>query len=622
MTVQYILGVDGGGTKTIARLENLSTGEVFEQYGGSSSLTSDFEGACITLMQLFEGLIQRAKCQPSDVCVVLGLAGAGNQSQVARLQRRLALPFAKLEIYNDARTSLFGANFGDPVVMVALGTGSVGARLDENQQEHYVGGWGFPIGDEGSGAKLGFHAIQVLLTELDTYDSAQSQLAKMVLSQLGPDKDDILNWLRNSKPSAYAQLTPNIFSLAKDCPAALGVVRQHAKDVEKLILLARKEQDIPVVLMGGLAKDTLGYLSKETAEFCQLQVGSSLDGACLLAKLAVQSILQDKEQAHITQTQNIDKQEQELQTALLAQLSNLVSEERNPQTMDIDLMSTSDILQTINEQDNLVAAAIKPCISSIGNAVDKIVDAFGNGGRLVYIGAGTSGRLGILDAVECPPTFSVTQKQVVGIIAGGNQAIYKAVEGAEDNPELAKRDLEQISFNEKDILVGIAASGRTPYVLGAINYAKTMQATTISVTCNPGSIVGKSADIEICPVVGPEVLTGSTRMKSGTAQKLVLNMLTTASMIRSGKSYENLMVDVYASNDKLHARAVRIVMQATQCDQPTAQKALEAADYRAKLAILLVLTGVEVEQGQMILEQNRGFLRKAVKQIQSCQTAT
>ena len=617
MTVQYILGIDGGGTKTIARLENLVSGETYEQQGGSSSLTSDFEGACITLMQLIEGLMTQATCTPPQVCVVMGLAGAGNQSQVTRLKRRLALPFAQLEIYNDARTSLFGANLGQPVAMVALGTGSVGARLDEGQKEHYVGGWGFPIGDEGSGAKLGFHAIQVLLQEIDTFDSAKSKLAKFVLTQLGTEKDEILNWLRKSKPSAYAQLTTGIFELANTCPAAMSVVQQHVKDVESLIQLARKEQDIPVVIMGGLAKETLKYLPDCTTAYCQLQMGSSLDGACLLAKHTQEALRSGQIQPLSGPGAKIDKQEQDLQSALLSQLSNLVSEERNPDTMDIDLMSTDEILSTINHQDSLVAAAIKPCIPAISQAVDRIVEAFKQGGRLVYIGAGTSGRLGILDAVECPPTFSVTQKQVVGIIAGGNQAIYKAVEGAEDNPELAKRDLQQIEFNDKDVLVGIAASGRTPYVLGALNYAQSINATTVGVSCNPDSVVGKSAGIEICPVVGPEVLTGSTRMKSGTAQKLVLNMLTTASMIRSGKSYENLMVDVYASNDKLHARAVRIVMQATHCDQSTAKQALETANYKAKLAILLVLTGVDVEQGQLILAQNRGFLRKAVKQIQA-----
>lgn len=221
----------------------------------------------------------------------------------------------------------------------------------------------------------------------------------------------------------------------------------------------------------------------------------------------------------------------------------------------------------------------------------------------------------MLDAVECPPTFGVSHQQVIGIIAGGNQAIYKAVEGAEDDTELGKQDLNNIEFSSKDVLVGIAASGRTPYVIGALDHAREIGAKTVSLTCNPGAVIANHSDINICPVVGPEALTGSTRMKSGTAQKLVLNMLTTASMIRSGKSYENLMVDVNASNKKLYARAIRIVMQATDCDRLTAENALKQTQFKAKLAILHILRGVEPTAGQQILDGQQGFLRRAVNQL-------
>ncbi|WP_394175866.1 N-acetylmuramic acid 6-phosphate etherase [Thalassotalea litorea] len=301
---------------------------------------------------------------------------------------------------------------------------------------------------------------------------------------------------------------------------------------------------------------------------------------------------------------------------MLAQLNSMVSEERNPNTMQVDLMTSREILERLNEEDAYVAVAVQRCISPISDAVEMIVNAFSKGGRLVYIGAGTSGRLGILDAVECPPTFSVSHKQVIGLIAGGNDAIYKAVEGAEDSLDGAVNDLKAINFSADDVLVGIAASGRTPYVIGGLDYANSLGANTVSLTCNPGSEVSKHAKVSICPVVGPEVLTGSTRLKSGTAQKLVLNMLTTASMIRIGKSYENLMVDVNASNEKLYARAIRIVMQATNCDRDTALEALTKSGYKAKLAILHVLTGVDTEQGKQLLEQHGGFLRRAVEACQ------
>lgn len=617
MTVQYILGIDGGGTKTLGRLQHIDSGDIFEQLGGQSSLTNDFEGACVTIMQLIESLMAKADCKAQDIVVVMGLAGGGNQSQVTRLKRRLALPFAALDVYNDARTSLFGANNGEPVAMVALGTGSVGARLDDKGKEHYVGGWGFPIGDEGGGAKLGYHGIQILLRELDDFNKPKSKLGEYLMAQLGPKKDDILNFLRNAKPAEYAKFSHKIFDLANSCYASWNLVKQHAEQAEALIRQARAQQNIPVVLMGGLAEPTYKYLSPEILDFCQLQVGSSIDGACLLAKQKLANL----GQSDATQGDNSDSIEQDEKAQLLTELNQMVSEERNPNTMDIDQLSSEQILKQINHEDAQVANAITPCLPQIAQAVDYIVEGFQNGGRLVYIGAGTSGRLGILDAVECPPTFSVNHEQVVGIIAGGNQAIYKAVEGAEDSTTLGQKDLEQIDFGANDVLVGIAASGRTPYVIGALDYAKSLGAKTVSISCNPGSILSRYADANICPVVGPEVLTGSTRMKSGTAQKLVLNMLSTAAMIRNGKSYQNLMVDVNASNEKLYARAIRIVMQATECDRQTAETALENTNYKAKLAILHILTGADLQVGERTLEQHGGFLRPAILELNQQQTA-
>ncbi|WP_256447632.1 N-acetylmuramic acid 6-phosphate etherase [Psychrosphaera sp. F3M07] len=314
-----------------------------------------------------------------------------------------------------------------------------------------------------------------------------------------------------------------------------------------------------------------------------------------------------------TKSQKYNSKERD---TLLAQLENMVSETRNPDTYDLDLINTEQLLTKINQADAIVPDAIKACIPNIGQAVDEIVKSFNKGGRLIYIGAGTSGRLGVLDAVECPPTFSVSSEQVIGIIAGGSQAIYKAVEGAEDSAELGKNDLININYCENDILVGIAASGRTPYVIGAIDYAKSIGTKTISISCNPSSQLATYCDINICAVVGPEVLTGSTRMKSGTAQKLILNMLSTASMIRTGKIYENLMVDVNASNKKLYVRAIRIVMQATHCDAHTAQVALEQTHYNAKLAILHILTNEDIQDIQQQLITNGGFLRQTLESVQ------
>ncbi|EGQ9096148.1 N-acetylmuramic acid 6-phosphate etherase [Vibrio alginolyticus] len=298
--------------------------------------------------------------------------------------------------------------------------------------------------------------------------------------------------------------------------------------------------------------------------------------------------------------------------ALIAALSHLVSEGRNPDTMDIDLLPSLDIVQRINQQDKLVPLAVEKVLPEIAEAVDKITEAFKVGGRLFYIGAGTSGRLGVLDASECPPTFGTDQEMVVGIIAGGKEAMFRAKEGAEDDPTLGEQDLKENMLTQRDVVVGIAASGRTPYVIGGLEYANKLGATTVALSCNPDSPIADIADIAISPVVGPEALTGSTRLKSGTAQKLVLNMLTTASMIRLGKSYQNLMVDVKATNAKLVARAARIVMQATDCTNQEAKTALKETDYDAKLAILMILTGLDKESATEQLKAKQGYLRKVV----------
>ena len=298
---------------------------------------------------------------------------------------------------------------------------------------------------------------------------------------------------------------------------------------------------------------------------------------------------------------------------LLQTLSTLITEQRNPNSMHVDSLSALEIVQLMNEEDKQVPLAIEKCLPQIAQAVERIVAVFQQGGRLVYIGAGTSGRLGVLDASECPPTFGVSPEMVKGIIAGGERALRHPIEGAEDSKEQAVVDLQTIQFSSKDVLVGIAASGRTPYVIGALEYAKSLGSVTVSISSNPNSAMANIVDIAIDTVVGPEVLTGSSRLKSGTAQKLVLNMLTTASMILMGKCYQNLMVDVQASNEKLKARAIRIVMQATDCDKALAEETLKQADQNAKLAIMMILSGLDRVQAEALLEKHQGKLQLALK---------
>lgn len=298
----------------------------------------------------------------------------------------------------------------------------------------------------------------------------------------------------------------------------------------------------------------------------------------------------------------------------MIELSALTTEQRNPATREIDTLDTLSMLRIINREDQKVAAAVEDTLPEIAKAVDIIAGQLENGGRLFYLGAGTSGRLGVLDASECPPTYGTDPGLVLGLIAGGTSAMFRAKEGAEDDPSLAEKDLQAHDFSEKDVLVGIAASGRTPYVIGGLEYAKELGAHTIAVSCSEGSLIASLAEIAITPLTGPEVITGSTRMKAGTAQKLVLNMLSTGTMIRLGKVYGNLMVDVKATNAKLEERARRIVMDACGCTREESIALLKQADGHAKLAILMRLAGCNAERGRLLLEKHHGHLSRAAAQ--------
>ena len=271
----------------------------------------------------------------------------------------------------------------------------------------------------------------------------------------------------------------------------------------------------------------------------------------------------------------------------MVELKKIATEQRNPDTMDIDKLSTLDMVKLINREDHKVAEAVSLVTDKIAEAVDLIADRLGKGGRLIYCGAGTSGRLGILDAVECPPTYSTEPEMVQCLMAGGYGAIFKAVEGAEDSKELGVQDMKEACFTAADVLVGIAASGRTPYVLGCMEYARELGAATVAVTCCPGSVLDTFADIGIAPAPGPEVVTGSTRMKSGTAQKMVLNMLTTGAMVRSGHVYENLMINLKPTNIKLRGRVIRIVSQITGCGEEESVGLLERSNWVIRDALQL-----------------------------------
>ncbi|UZJ80189.1 N-acetylmuramic acid 6-phosphate etherase [Fictibacillus sp. KU28468] len=296
-------------------------------------------------------------------------------------------------------------------------------------------------------------------------------------------------------------------------------------------------------------------------------------------------------------------------------INHLTTEKRNPNTLDIDECSSLEVVRKINNEDQTVPAAIEKVLPEIASVVDQVVAAFRNGGRLIYTGAGTSGRLGILDASECPPTYGTPSEMVIGIIAGGGQAIHTAVEGAEDDKEAGMNDLKNLDLTKDDVVVAIAASGRTPYAIGALEYANEIGAVSAALVCSSDSEMSKVAQHTIAAVVGPEVVTGSTRMKAGTAQKLVLNMISTASMIGIGKVYSNLMVDVQPSNKKLVQRAKNIVVEATGCSPEEAEQALSDHDGYAKGAILQLLTELSPSETKTLLEKKNGMLKQALKEF-------
>lgn len=293
-------------------------------------------------------------------------------------------------------------------------------------------------------------------------------------------------------------------------------------------------------------------------------------------------------------------------------LIKLETEKRNYDTKNIDKLTTKEVVKLINNEDKKVALVVEKALSNIANAVDLVYEQIKLGGRLIYIGAGTSGRLGILDAAECPPTYGINFDLVQGIIAGGKEAIFKAKEGAEDSQELAVEDLKSVGFNNKDVLIGIAASGRTPYVIGALKYAKKIDAKTVSLCCVKSGEISKYSDIAIEVVTGPEVITGSTRMKAGTAQKMVLNMISTGVMIKCGKVYGNLMIDLKPTNEKLVERSKKIIMEAVGCSREIAEEFFIKSNENVKLAIFMILSGLEKNDAIEILEKNEGKISKAI----------
>lgn len=632
--MKFIIGIDGGGTKTVGQIVNLSNTQRFHATTGPSSLSQGVEKASATLSQLITGLIQQANAQNDNVSVAIGVAGGGNSSLVHKCQELVIKEtgISRIVMVEDCETALLGAKgayINNGVALVTLGTGSFVAT-SLNNESSYSGGWGFPIGDEGSGAKLGFYLVSHFLkvwdaSQAETNEPAQSHdpLYSQLVTKLGANKDALLHWLSSASQSDFSSLAPLVFEFFTSSKLAKLVLNKHLQDVVEL-LSSIKNPDI--ILTGGLASNTLEHLLEadlipNITKRIRIMESPSLIGALLMAE-SIDGVVNDDGVAGNNTLASSAQEYRSLEATShstqkndgnLTPLDKLVSEQRNPASTYLDIMNSQQIVTLMNEQDMLVPRAIEAVSASIANAIDTITHSLNNNGRLIYMGAGTSGRLGVLDAVECPPTFSTSSSTVIGLLAGGEGAMFKAVEGAEDSGELGQQDLVNLNLTAADVVVGIAASGRTPYVIGGLNYAKSLGCQTISVTCNPVATINDIADIPIAVNLGPEVLSGSTRLKAGSAQKMILNMLSTGTMVQLGKCYENLMVDVKASNHKLVKRACRIIEQACDVSLEYAEDLLNDAQYNVKLAILMHKSGLNREHATQHLANHNGFLKRALE---------
>jgi N-acetylmuramic acid 6-phosphate etherase len=595
------LGLDCGGTRSVAIYECGGTTRRVEAGPGNVRLLSE-----VQLLALFRELKSVHKDLPAPSAIAIGMAGARLDYDRARVRRAAAKvwPSIPCSAWGDLDTALAAAEIDERVgenklsalVAALSGTGSCFFGKNARGQNVKVGGWGHVVGDKGSAYEIGLRALKAVLFYYDR-DSRVSPLGRRILRFL------LLNELNDLPPWALTASKTDIAALAREVSAAASVGDRIARDIlegaahsiakDALICagrLAKRGTRVKFVLAGSVLlnqpafqKRVAGLIRADwrNAEVVPLKHEAAL-GAVSLAKQSAQFKVQNSKfriQSSPTPrhwTSNLG-------------LLDSPTEQRHPLSMKLDALPLDRAILLMLSEDEKIPGAILAEKDSIERAVRSIVRSFKTGGRLLYVGAGTSGRLGVLDASECPPTFRTDPDLVQGIIAGGQTALWRAVEGAEDDPAAGARALEARDANRRDTVVGIAASGRTPFVWGALDQAKAKGATTVLLTLNPHLKIPRAhrPDILIAPNVGPEILTGSTRLRSGTATKLVLNILTTLAMVRTGKVLSNLMVDVKASNVKLRARAVRIVRTLTGWDEPTALAALGKTKWVIKDAVHL-----------------------------------
>ncbi|HIP72695.1 MAG TPA: N-acetylmuramic acid 6-phosphate etherase [Anaerolineae bacterium] len=610
---RYVIGVDGGASKTAAVIMNERGEEVGRGVSGSSNYHQvGLECTKYALAIAIYDAETQANVKRSQIAAAtFALAGAGRPADARLLESLRAEMLSGMpgQVVTDALAALVGGTGTRCGMVLIAGTGMIAYGENDAGEQARAGGWGHLL-DHGSGYDLGQEALRAAAFASDGLNLGTSLDAKILKFLKLGRTSDLINWVYapDRSPADIASLAPIVLEAAEahDLAATDIVVRAAEALAGAVTAAARRlglgERPFPLVLAGGLLQ-TNHFYRRVTAQAVRTRLPHArpilpqADAAVGAALLALETL------GHPL------KSSTEVSASASAAWS---SEQRNVLTEDLDLLSTLEIVGLMHLEDERAVTAVRPNLPAIAQAVDAIASRMRQGGRLIYVGAGTSGRLGALDASECPPTFGTSPDQVISLMAGGEQAFTRAQEGAEDDRSAGQKDIVKLEVGPLDSIVGIAASGRTPYVAGALTEARQRGALTVALICNLPAPLAQMADHVIAPLVGPEILAGSTRLKAGTAQKLILNMLSTGTMVRLGKTYSDLMVDVSQHNVKLQNRARRIVAQASGISEEEAAEALARSDGDVKTAIVTVLLACTPEEAQKRLSLAGGDVRTAV----------
>lgn len=594
------LGIECGATRSVALLEPGRNLPCLRTEFGPANLRLLDDAALLEHFSAIKGLQSKAAAPLAGIAI--GMAGMRTDFDRGRIRAAAAKVWPGVPCYatNDLETALLAGEQADetkdiPRVLILSGTGSCCFGRKPNGQTVRFGGWGHILGDKGSGYEIGLRGLKVSVHLLDC-QGHWPLLGRNILQALQMNEpEDLIDWAKTAAKSEVAALAIQVFgSAAKGDKSARDILAAAASSLASdgahcALRMVKKGAPVEFLLAGSILLKQPAFAKQVASHLKKLWPGSRVaslkrDSVCGALELAKQHF----GQGHAPTPKEIQTFHlQETEKAILPTSRALSpTEQRNPLSEKLDKLPLSKAVALMIAEESKVGPALMKEKRKIERAVEMVVEAFQRGGRLFYVGAGTSGRLGILDAVECPPTFRIPPHRVQGILAGGQSAIWKSVEGAEDSPSAGASAIDYRGVNQRDVVIGIAASGRTPFVWGALTEARKKGAKTALICFNPYLIIPKDArpDLIIAPNVGPEVLTGSTRLKAGTATKVILNTLTTLAMVRMGKVISNLMVDLNASNRKLRERAVRIVQAVTGADATKAHATLEKCNWVVKAA--------------------------------------